>query len=600
MPTGARVGAWTSSVVIAVAIAIAACSGEDRRPPPIDDATLVPPADEDSLRLRDILLRASRYALTTWYQERGYLAQSGEYLILGDGPPDHVDSPTGEHRLRGAGSMAMAVAVALALGLHDESVTGVSRETAEARALLLIRSLAFRHLSNSPDGWGRGWQTSLWAAYAATAAWLLWERLTDLDRQLVVRMVEEEARRLVGYEVPYYKNELDQLVWIGDSKAEENAWNAQFLYLAVNLLPQHPMRPAWEYKAAELSVSAFARAADRVRTDEVGGRPLSHWLRGSNVEDDGSVINHWIIHPDYMSTAANTAAAPIWYGLAGRPTPDTMFVGVSAVYAALVDLEWPSGEFEAPGGTIYIDGSDAIYFPQGTDWGRARRINFAFFDVIARHFELDGEASVAAEVWEDLHAQAALAMQARSSDGRTYVTADEDAYFGREEWVAAHAALGYLVAWVAAQGAYQRTDAFVPVVLDNQDLELGTGGQWMLDTPAGRIGDTSLVAPAAGASGTASARWATRSPLPAGWYRVSAWWATAPHHAVDARFTIGCAGEDLVVRVNQRKRGGRWNALGTCAFDGTAATGAVELSNQTATGVVVADAVMFERLVDLD
>ena len=62
----------------------------------------------------------------------------------------------------------------------------------------------------------------------------------------------------------------------------------------------------------------LARGSDKsisVLAADLGVSPeaLRHWLRGSNVEDDGSVINHWIIHPDYMSTAANTAAAPIWF-----------------------------------------------------------------------------------------------------------------------------------------------------------------------------------------------------------------------------------------------------------------------------------------------
>jgi len=41
--------------------------------------------------------------------------------------------------------------------------------------------------------------------------------------------------------------------------------------------------------------------------------------------------------------------------------------------------------------------------------------------------------------------------------------------------------------------------------------------------------------------------------------------------------------------------GGRWNSLGTFAFDGTTNTGWVEVSND-ANGYVVADGVMFERI----
>ena len=564
--------------------------------PAIDWARFsAPPGDSDALRARDILLNTNRYSLTHWYQARGYHNQTGEYLVLGDGTFPWQDShPNHEHRVRSAGSVAMALAVSLALGIYDPGVVTVPRTTAEARALKLVRSLAYRHRTNSSDGWGRTWQSPLWALYAGTAGWLLWDRLGASDRELVRRMIEDEARRLVGYPVPYYRNDRDEVVSAGDSKAEENAWNAQFLYLAINMFPSHAMRAAWEYKAAELAVSAHARVVDRTSNDTlVGGRPVRSWLRGSNVEADGSVINHDMIHPDYMATAAYSAAAPIWYGLRGRATPDAMFAGAPRIYAALVDRVWPSGPFEAPGGTIYVDHSGTIYFPQGTDWGRQRRINYGLFDVVARHFALDGQASVRASVWEDLHMQAALDLQARSTNGRTYIDSSEDEYASREEWVAAHAALAYLVTWTSAQGAYSRDGAFIPVVLDNSDRELQLSGTWTSDRPLDGLGDNNVYARP---GSVRRAHWRLATPLPAGRYRISAWWSAHPSHATDAPYTIAHRWGSAEVRVDQRVRGGRWNELGTFELDGVSSTGPVELSNRTSTGTVVADGVMFERL----
>ncbi len=49
----------------------------------------------------------------------------------------------------------------------------------------------------------------------------------------------------------------------------------------------------------------------------------------------------------------------------------------------------------------------------------------------------------------------------------------------------AHAALSYLVKWIAAQGAYSRSGAFLPVVLDDQDREFNVTGPWEKDQPAG-------------------------------------------------------------------------------------------------------------------
>ena len=128
----------------------------------------------------------------------------------------------------------------------------------------------------------------------------MWDQLPPGDAELVRKMVEDEAIRLVGFEVEYYRDANDQPTDRREESAqEENAWNAQFLYLAVNMMPNHAQRPAWEYKAAELAISANARVVDRQSsTTPAGGRQVRHWLNGSNVESDGTVVNHKIIHPD--------------------------------------------------------------------------------------------------------------------------------------------------------------------------------------------------------------------------------------------------------------------------------------------------------------
>ncbi len=574
------------------------------------------PSDADSLRLRDILLNTNRYSLTRYYHARGFDTQTGQYLDFDRGGVLGVGSDaTGEFRIRAPASVGLALAVSLRLGIYD--VPGVPRATALAVAKKLISSVAYRHRINSAGGWGHDWQTPLWALYAGTAGWLLWDELGATDAEYVRKMVEDEGRRLVGYPVPYYRSDSGALLSSGDSKAEENAWNAQFLYLAVNMMPSHPLRKAWEYKAAELAVSAHARPSDVTsNTQVVGGRPVRSWLRGSNVNADSSVINHGIVHPDYMATAAYAATAPIWYGLRRRPTPDTMFVRVADVYEALVELPWtpgtrtpgtscPEGGFllpcrvASPGGTIYPDNQSSIYFPHGTDWGTGRRMNFALFDVVARHFALDGlvaDAQKKAGVWEARHAQAALDMQLRSADRRTYLSSSEDSYPEKEEWVAAHAALAYLVKWISAQGAYSRTGAFIPVVIDDQDREFNVTGPWEKDQPAGCLAYWNVYHEGGGASGSRRAQWKLKSPLPAGRYRVSAWWSAFANHATDTPYTVFHRGGQTVVRVNQRTGGGQWNRLGEFDFDGTTSSGYVELWNKTSTGYVVADGVMFERL----
>lgn len=522
------------------------------------------PDDENAFRMRAILVNSNRYALTTWYEvEEDFDAQDGEHLDLGG---------TDEHDIRPVASEAFALAVSLRLGTYDADMTGVSIDDAEQIAIRLLGSVAASHRSNTDDGWGGGWQTALWAAYAGTAGWLLWDALSPDDAGNVARMVQSEAQRLVGYQVPYFRDSNDAILSSGDSKAEENAWNAQLLYLAVNMMPDHAQAPAWEYKAAELAVSSYARPDDLVAARRVNGRPLAQWLHGSNANADGMVINHDIVHPDYIVTASYTASAPLWYGMRRQPTPSAMFAGTAAAYAALSEVVWEpwstySGtscvistcncddsllcEASDPGGTIYVPGSADIYFPHGNDWGSGRRMNFAMFDALAHDFQLDTNLAVKARSWEAVHAQAVLDQQFESSDRRAYTTDDADIYQGREEWVAVHAAMAWFSKYVAAQGAYARTDRFIDVVIHEGDREFSVD--------EGR------------------ARWVPR--LPEGDYTVH---ASASAGAV---YEVTHAGGTTRVEVDAGGDGEPWIPLGTFHFEGTA-----EVAGATAAG-----GIRFER-----
>jgi hypothetical protein len=412
------------------------------------------PADADSRRIMQILQNGLRYANTTWWQAKGFDDSDSPFLDLGG---------TGEIPVRAAANEAFALAVALRTGAYDPAASGgVSTAVATDRTVLLIRSLAHAHVTNTGGGWGDGWQSAMWAAYAGTAGWLMWDELGADDRAFTARMVEHEADRFIGYTVPYYRDAAGTVVSPGDTRAEENAWNAMVLQLATAMMPQHANHPSWLAKGLELMISAFARPSDVTSSTVVSGRPLRDWLRGSNIEQDGVVVNHRRAHPDYSTTVSENIQAALIYSLAGQPTPRAALWNADVVYDALVDRTWvagttypPGGTVLAPGGTVYVRGTEHMYYPQGNDWGTDRRIQPTLLDVQAGAFGFDRLASVAGPVWERLHGQRVLDMQHRSADGRTYQTPSEDTYAGREELVAATAAQAWLTKWTVAQGAYR-------------------------------------------------------------------------------------------------------------------------------------------------
>jgi hypothetical protein len=440
------------------------------------------PSEADAARIRAILTNATRHALTGWWSERGYDRQpAGLPLDLGGIDEDDIRSPA---------SQAYALAVSVRSGAYWAEAVGQPVERARDVALRLVRSVAGHHRAVEPGGWGDGWQSALWAALAGTAGWLLWDELGDPGRDDVLRMVESEADRFLGWRVEYWKDRAGRFLRpCGDTAGEESAWNARLLFLATAMLPDHHHHAGWAFKGAELAIGAYATPRDLTDERPIRGRPLTDWLAGTNAQDDGGFVNHDRYHPDYVATITEMMAGGLAAALAGEPIPAEAIRGAGLEYRSLIDRSWwpapdppcPDGPaFVAPGpdnprGTVYVPGSAAIHYPQGTDWGPARRANFAALDTLVAAYDVDGLAAEA-RVWARRHGEALLAMQARplpggaASDGRTYRTADEDTYPLREEWVAAQAADMWLATWlVARDGGLTMTDAPLPIVLDDAE-----------------------------------------------------------------------------------------------------------------------------------
>ena len=440
------------------------------------------PTYSAALDLEKATLNANKYMLTTWWNNvKNYDAQNGTYLNFGG---------VSEHYIRHPGAAAVGLAVSLKTGIYDPGYTGVSVENAKAKTLKLIRSLAYRHRATSSSGWGRNWQSALWAHKTGFAAWLLWDELSVTDRANILAMLEYEANRFVGYQTPYYRDPSGKVLSEGDTKAEENAWNASLLHLALTMIPEHPARYAWAYKNAELKLSSYAQPSDLNSADLLHGRPVRDWLYGSNAYDDGIVINHKIVHPDYMAAIEHHLEGAIVSSLARNPTPAAALYNTDATYKALVDLNFPEGSSypdtsvsaRAPGGTMYVDGSSALYYPQGNGWGTDRVIPYVLLDALAASFKFDTLVSQKANYWADLHTGKLLEQQARHSDGHTYATAQEDKYKGREAYVNEFVALAYLSRWLVHHNAFSLSNDTYGIVIDNRDLAFTVQkGSWAVD-----------------------------------------------------------------------------------------------------------------------
>lgn len=404
------------------------------------------PTDADSAKWEMFVLNACRYGLGTWFEKEGNIdgSRSADYLKF-SGRKDNL-------QYRPPAGMALAGAVALATGIYDPAAVGLTETVARERVVKLITSVARAHKIHGGN-WGyEGPGVKIYNHIAdplILAGWLMWKDLPPADRECLRVALEAEANFFTKAEVAYYRDKAGKLVPNGDprgdTKAEELGWGSIVLSVALNMMPQHPNRDRWELKLYEALLAGWARPSDTSSGEIYHGKPLSAWLNGSNINENGTVNNHGIDpHPHYMAAIVSNQHTVLAYTLAGKAAPKAALFNLEHVYRAMVEQSFA-------GKTIYTPGSAEVHFPVGTDKGSNEYVKYAFLDLTAREFGGDRLVRRKGAYWERLHIDKALELQSRSQDGRSNLT-EEEGGIGREFWIAQWSARAYLTKWAAHQG----------------------------------------------------------------------------------------------------------------------------------------------------
>lgn len=403
------------------------------------------------------LLNANKFALTTWYRDiKKYQPDSSGYLDL------KSISKVNEYRYRFPAAMSFGIAISIKTGIYDAAITGVSLQEAKNKTIQMVSAVAYDHKVNQKRKvWGGDWQAAHWAYYSGYTAWLLWDDFSKKDQTYITRMIVSEADRFLNIVPLYYKDSTGKVLFPGDSKIEEDAWNAELLYLAAVMLPNHPHSGKWLHKAVEYLMASTALPSDLHNSRIIHGQPVSQWVQGSNMEEPGFVINHGIIHPQY-NAIASMINAPIVFSLARKITPEAARFNLDKIYYSVTAHQFSSPPYKAPGGTMYREGTADVYYPEGSDWGQGVYDNYANLDIAALTYGWDNLAQKhKGEYWARLHMDKVLEQQKRFADGHTYAGDKENSYPGREEAIASRMGSAWMTMWLQRQ---------VPVVYYNKPI----------------------------------------------------------------------------------------------------------------------------------
>lgn len=355
-----------------------------------------------------------------------------------------------EWHIRKPATIAFGVASLIKLGIYDNVAGGITQPDATERVIRLILSLTAQHISGRDGGWGgapapwtvdpshNDWQGALWCHFVSHGAWFIWDRFSEEQQNSILKMVEYEANRFINFTVPYWHDRNGSVNYVGDTKAEESAWNAAMLATAIIMQPNHANSSAWVEKFIELSVSVGSVPSDVTTSESIHGRSVSDIVNGYNLTPDCIVINHGYPNPRYSASLSQNWLNGLLFAYEDKPIPACTLRHGDLIYRAMMDFEFTAPPWNSPGGSYYVAGSASIYYPTNPENYGQQMAPFAAMDAIANSLALDRSSSIAAATWAGLHIEK-LHQQVKSSTSY------------RSEWGLYHAVWTLLAAHIGAK-----------------------------------------------------------------------------------------------------------------------------------------------------
>ncbi|MDR3687298.1 MAG: hypothetical protein P4L93_10120 [Coriobacteriia bacterium] len=372
-----------------------------------------------------------RYLHTSWFKAIYPAYETTAAPVYGpDGSLQSTVSveilPSRLTSIRAEAMAAYATAIALNKGYYRTKTVTVSGSVAAHRTVAWINDLA---VSYGRDHWGSGWQSALWTTYMGFGARMVWNNLPPVTRSLVASDVAAEADHLLTIDPPYYMDASGTVLTPGDSKSEEDGWNASLLLFAAREFSSNPHSLDWDRQGRWYALMALATPA------QVGTDPR---IKGSNLNSDGTVTNHSRINPDYMfSVSEMIAKVSLVSARAGKKVPGEVMNNLGLVWWSLNNRMFPVPQFRPPGGTIYRRGKNHtptpnIYYPTSIDRSAVRRFNAAEFDIEVFGAKIDPKSYG----WAKAHLDFTLKQQSRHKAGYIF-SKGETAYAEDEQFAAA-------------------------------------------------------------------------------------------------------------------------------------------------------------------
>ena len=141
------------------------------------------------------------------------------------------------------------------------------------------------------------WESSLWAMSVAYSAFFQWDKLTDPQKDYIYKLLKAECNYELNRSIP--------TGYAGDTKAEENGWEADVLAATLGLFPNDALAPRWFARLREFAINSYSHKADAqdntVIDPDYDSKTVKNLYKGQNLYDDYTLQNHNYFHTSYQN-----------------------------------------------------------------------------------------------------------------------------------------------------------------------------------------------------------------------------------------------------------------------------------------------------------
>ncbi len=141
------------------------------------------------------------------------------------------------------------------------------------------------------------WESSLWAMSVAYSAFFQWDSLTERQKRHIETMLKAECNYELERTIP--------TGFAGDTKAEENGWEADVLAVTLGLFPDDALAPRWFDRLRKFAVNSYSHPDDArdltIIDPSRDSVRVTDLYRGQNLYDDYTLQNHNLFHTSYQN-----------------------------------------------------------------------------------------------------------------------------------------------------------------------------------------------------------------------------------------------------------------------------------------------------------